>query len=194
MHFRPRDIVPVAQLRSAALDVTARRKITLGWVDLPCRRVDDDGTRRNPDLTVFAPKESSPLPFPAWRRHHSTHARAQRVRSRGFDPRRVRVNFGSGLSFCWLRVRFLETISAPRPPDNREISGKAVLPFLSRLKQSGIGYVILAGSSLFTLSGAQSRYGSGLVSSWRRAARNFFNDLDFFAPEIAKFARPQGHL
>ena len=69
-----------------------------------------------------------------------------------------------------------------------------MLLFLSRFKKSGIEYVILAGSSLLTLSGAQSRYGSGLVSSWRRAAREFFNDLDFFAPEIAKFARPQGHL
>ena len=69
-----------------------------------------------------------------------------------------------------------------------------MLFFLPRLKKSGIEYIILAGYSLLTLSGAQSRYGSGLVSSWRRAARDFFNDLDFCAPEIAKFARPQGHL
>ena len=69
-----------------------------------------------------------------------------------------------------------------------------MLLFLSRLKKSGIEYVILAGSSLFTLSGRQSRYESGLVSSWRRTERDFFNDLDDFAPEIANFARPQGHL
>ena len=104
------------------------------------------------------------------------------------------MDVGYGAEFCWLRVKYLETISSSRPSNNREISRKAVLLFLSRFKKSGIEYVILAGSSLLTLSGAQSRYGSGLVSSWRRAARDFFNDLGFFAPEIAKFARPQGHL
>ena len=91
---------------------------------------------------------------------------------------------GPGLHFRWLRVKFLETNSSPRPSHFS----------FPQLKKSGIEYVILAGSSLFTLSGAQSRYESGLVSSWRRAARNFFDDLDFFAFEIAKFARPQGHL
>ena len=69
-----------------------------------------------------------------------------------------------------------------------------MLLFLSGLKKSGIEYVILAGSSLFTLSGGQSRYGSGLVSSWRRTERDFFKDLDCFAPQIANFARPQGYL
>ena len=70
-----------------------------------------------------------------------------------------------------------------------------MLLFLSRRKKSGIEYVILAERLHYsTLSGAQSRYGSGLVSSRRRAARVFFNDLDRFAPEIAKFARSQGHL
>ena len=66
--------------------------------------------------------------------------------------------------------------------------------FLSRLKKSGIEYVILAGSSLFTLRGVESQCESGLVSSWRRTECNFSKDLDCFAPEIANFARPQGHL
>ena len=49
-----------------------------------------------------------------------------------------------------------------------------MLLFLSRLKKPGIEYVILAGSSLFTLSGVnQSQYDSGLGSSWRRTARHF---------------------
>ena len=66
--------------------------------------------------------------------------------------------FGYGAEFCWLRVKYLETISSSRPSNNREISRKAVLLYLSRFKKSGIEYVILAGSSLLTLSGAQSRY------------------------------------
>ena len=41
-----------------------------------------------------------------------------------------------------------------------------------RLKMSGIEYVVLAGSSLFTWSGAQSRYGSGLASCWRHKERD----------------------
>ena len=80
---------------------------------------------------------------------------------------------GYDVGFCWLRVKFLETVSSARPSDFREISRKAVLFFLPRLKKSGIEYVILAKSSLLTLSGAQSRYGSGLVSYWRRTARDF---------------------
>ena len=59
-----------------------------------------------------------------------------------------------------------------------------------RLKMSGIEYVlyvVLAGSSLFTWSGAQSRYGSGLASCWRHKEHDYFNDFDFFAPEIAIF-------
>ena len=90
----------------------------------------------------------------------------------------TRLAVGYGAEFCWLRVKYLETISSSRPSNNREISRKAVLLFLSRFKKSGIEYVILAGSSLLTLSGAQSRYGSVFVSSWRHAAQDFFNNLD----------------
>ena len=57
---------------------------------------------------------------------------------------------------------------------------------------SGIEYVILAGSSLFSWSGAQSRYGSGLASCWRHKEHDYFNDFDFFAPEIAIFLWPAG--
>ena len=104
------------------------------------------------------------------------------------------AHIGYDTGFCWLRVRFLETISSRGPSDFQEISGKAVLCSMPQLKKWCVEYVILAGSSLFTLSGRQSRYESGLVSSWRRTERDFFNDLDDFAPEIANFARPQGHL
>ena len=99
------------------------------------------------------------------------------------DPRwQLPSCLGPGAGFCWLRVRYLETISSSRPSDKQDISGKAVLLFLSRFKKSGIEHVILARSSLLTLSRAQSRYGSGLVSSWRRAARNFSTELDFLHP------------
>ena len=67
-----------------------------------------------------------------------------------------------------------------------------MLSSLPRLKKLGIEYVILAGSSLFTLSGGQSRRGSGLASSWWRTAGHFFNDFDFFALEIANFRSPAG--
>ena len=36
---------------------------------------------------------------------------------------------GPGPAFCWVRVRFLETSSSPRPSDFREISGKSVTFF-----------------------------------------------------------------
>ena len=82
------------------------------------------------------------------------------------------LHVGPDVGFCWLRVKFLETVSSARPSDFREISRKPVLFFVPRLKKSGIEYVILAKSSLLTLSGAQSRYGSGLVSYWRCTARD----------------------
>ena len=45
---------------------------------------------------------------------------------------------------------------------------ESLLSSLLQLEKSGIECVILAGSSLFTLSAAKSRYGSGLASSsWR---------------------------
>ena len=60
-------------------------------------------------------------------------------------------------------------IGEPLSKDWKFIGGLILL----RLKKSGIEYVIFAKSSLLTLSGAQSRYGSGLVSYWRRTARDF---------------------
>ena len=107
----------------------------------------------------------------------------------------VELGFGYGAEFCWLRVKYLETISSSRPSNNREISRKAVLLFLSRFKKSGIEYVILAGSSLLTyvVGGSIPIWvGFGVFLAARSA--QFFNDLDCFAPEIAKFAHPQGHL
>ena len=86
---------------------------------------------------------------------------------------------GPGVAFCWTRVKFLETSSSPRPSNFREVSRKAVLFSLPRPKKSVFEYVILAGSSLFTLLGAQSRYGSGLVASWWRTMRSFSMILNF---------------
>ena len=37
--------------------------------------------------------------------------------------------FGPGPHFCWLSVKFLETVSSPRPSNFREISGKFVTFF-----------------------------------------------------------------
>ena len=110
-------------------------------------------------------------------------------------PARARCairSVGPGVLFRWLRVKFLETGSSPRPSYFREISGKAVLCSMPQLKKWCVEYVILAGSLLFSLSGAQSRYGPGLASAWRRTMRDFFNDFDFFAPEIANFCSPAG--
>ena len=39
------------------------------------------------------------------------------------------LQFGPDTGFCWVRVRFLETSSSPRPSDFREISGKSVIFF-----------------------------------------------------------------
>ena len=64
---------------------------------------------------------------------------------------------------------------------------ESVLSSLPRLKKSGIEYVILAWSSLFTFSRAQSRHRSGLASSWSRTERDFVKGFDFSALEIAKF-------
>ena len=126
------------------------------------------------DLACPGSQNSTPekiLPPARHLRGTSSYVRLKRIH--GFATRLDDVvtvgaagqGLGYGAEFCWLRVKYLETISSSRPSNNREISRKAVLLFLSRFKKSGIEYVILAGSSLLTLSGAQSRYGSGLVSS-----------------------------
>ena len=48
-----------------------------------------------------------------------------------------------------------------------------------RLTKSGIEYVILAGSSFFPLSTAESRFLPVMVVDLARAARDFFKDLGF---------------
>ena len=101
---------------------------------------------------------------------------------------------GYDADFCWLRVKFLETVSSSRPSNNQEISRKAVLLFLSRLKKSGIEYVILAGSSLFTLSAGNP----DMSRVWRlpggAQCAIFSMLLTFFHLKLQIFAGPQGHL
>ena len=54
---------------------------------------------------------------------------------------------------------------------------------MPRLKKSGIEYVILVGSSLFTLSGLNS----DMIAE---GVRDFFTDFSFFALGIANFRSP----
>ena len=56
-----------------------------------------------------------------------------------------------------------------------------------RLTKSGIEYVILAGSSFFPLSNAESRFLTVEMVDLARAARDFFKDFDFLAPQIPNF-------
>ena len=97
----------------------------------------------------------------------------------------VQVSSGLGSDF-W------KPFPAGHPLISRKFPGNLLSILLPRLQTSGIEYVILVGSSLFTLSGAQCQYGSGLASSWWRTVRDFFNDLDFFALENANFRSPAG--
>ena len=61
-----------------------------------------------------------------------------------------------------------------------------------RLTKSGIEYVILAGSSFFPLSRAESRFLTVKMADLARAARDFFKDLAFWAPETPNFRWPAG--
>ena len=110
------------------------------------------------------------------------------------DETTVGVGVGPDPDFRWIRVKFLETVSSQTPPNNQEISGKSITSSLPRLKKSGIEYVLLAGSSLCTLSGAQSRYGPGLVPSWWAYCVIFQRLLTILHLKSKKNARPQGHL
>ena len=65
------------------------------------------------------------------------------------------------------------------------------------LKKSGIGCVILAGSSLFSIKGRTEIAMIGwseMVASLARAARDFFKDLGFMVPENPKFFWPVGPM
>ena len=61
-----------------------------------------------------------------------------------------------------------------------------------RLTKSGIEYVILEGSSLFESLVAKSRFLLVIVVFVVRAARGFFNKLDFWHLKFTKIAGPQG--
>ena len=61
-----------------------------------------------------------------------------------------------------------------------------------RLTKSGIEYVILAGSSLFPLSWARSRFLTVLVVVLARAARRFFKNLGFGHLDSQNFRWPAG--
>ena len=96
---------------------------------------------------------------------------------------------GQECKVFWAGVKFPETDSSPRHSYFQEISGKYVLPSQPRPKKSGIEYVILAGSSLFSrCRGVNPDMGR----VWRLPGggqRTIFSKiLTFFALQIAKFS------
>ena len=61
-----------------------------------------------------------------------------------------------------------------------------------RLTKSGIEYVILAGSSFFPLSGAESRCLPVLLGHFGARSARFFKDLGFWALKSQNFRWPAG--
>ena len=100
---------------------------------------------------------------------------------------RALPDVGYAPGFCWLRVRYLETISSSRPSDNQGNFRESCAFFLPRLKKSGIEYVILAKSSLFDVVGGSIPIWVGFGIFLAAHSARFFKDWDFFAPEIAIF-------
>ena len=91
-----------------------------------------------------------------------------------------------------LGANFRKPFLAAHPLISGKFPGNFLSLHLPRLKKSGIECVILAKSSLFTLSRAQSRYGSGLTSSWGAQGAIFSMILRFFALDIANFRSGRG--